>query len=574
MTTESVPLAIYLFTRLRQLGVDSVFGLPGDYNLKLLDHIEPSGLRWVGNCNELNAGYAADGYARIKGLGSLVTTFGVGELSALNAIAGAYAERAPVVHIVGTPPRATQDARALVHHTFNDGEFKHFDRIQEHVTVAQAVLNDSRSAPLQIDYVLQQCLIHCRPVRIAIPDDMPGLLVSAVQLGTPVSIPVSVAQTAVEPEALDTLLGCIYGSSRPMLLVDGESRALGILDEIHAFVRKTKWPTFVTGFGRGLLTEELPNVHGVYTPKYKAFVESCDLVICFGPHYSSSNTYLGETRPPDSTVIDITATEIRTQGITFRDLPAKPFLQSLNRELDVSRICKHAPPLPGPNPLPMIQPTDPVSQKSGFWPRLSRFFQEGDIILAETGTPGYGANDFMLPRHASLFRPVTWLSIGYMLPAALGASIAARDKLQRLGSNSDTAKLRRTVILIGDGSFQLTAQEMSTIISQRLDVVIFLINNGGYTIERCIHGREQFYNSIAPWRYLRAPSMFGAPEDGEFAAHTWEIRTWADLENVLSDHRMLYGKGIRMAEVFMEKLDAPELLLGWLERQVKQDKGR
>src|ERR1700743_672198 len=104
-------VAEYLFVRLHQLGVRSIHGVPGDYNLTLLDYVEPSGIHWVGNCNELNAGYAADGYARIKGVGALITTFGVGELSAINAVAGAYSERAPLVHVVGTPERAAQDCQ-------------------------------------------------------------------------------------------------------------------------------------------------------------------------------------------------------------------------------------------------------------------------------------------------------------------------------------------------------------------------------------------------------------------------------------------------------------------------------
>src|SRR4051794_27575791 len=157
---STITLAEYLFIRLRQLGVGAIHGVPGDYNLTLLDYVEPTGLLWVGNANELNAGYAADGYARIKGVGALVTTFGVGELSAINAIAGAFTERAAVVHIVGTPPRASQDGRLKIHHTFNDGEYRRFGLMAAQVTVAQANLRDPRTCPEQIDEVLRQCLIH------------------------------------------------------------------------------------------------------------------------------------------------------------------------------------------------------------------------------------------------------------------------------------------------------------------------------------------------------------------------------------------------------------------------------
>jgi len=118
-----VDVAEYLFTRLHQMGVRSIHGLPGDYNLVALDYIPKLDLKWVGNVNELNAGYAADGYARIKGISALVTTFGVGELSAANAIAGAYSEHVPVVHIVGVPSTISQRDGMLLHHTLGNGNF-------------------------------------------------------------------------------------------------------------------------------------------------------------------------------------------------------------------------------------------------------------------------------------------------------------------------------------------------------------------------------------------------------------------------------------------------------------------
>ena len=117
----------YLLDRLAELGVTEVFGVPGDFNLEFLDHVvaHPR-VRWVGNANELNAGYAADGYGRLRGMSALITTFGVGELSAANAIAGSYAEHVPVVHIVGAPAKDAQGARRVVHHSLGDGDFEHF----------------------------------------------------------------------------------------------------------------------------------------------------------------------------------------------------------------------------------------------------------------------------------------------------------------------------------------------------------------------------------------------------------------------------------------------------------------
>lgn len=506
------------------------------------------------------------------GIGALITTFGVGELSAVNAIAGAYAERAPVVHVVGTPVRASQESRALIHHTFNDGEYQRFDRMQEHVTVAQVSLSDHRSAPMEVDQVLLQCLLHSRPVRITIPVDMVPVHVPTAPLASEIKIPPPVQQPQSEEKALACVLDRIASAQRPMILVDGEIRAFGLLDEVDSIVRRTEWPTLTSGFGKGLVDESLPNVHGVYHPRHKPFVDSCDLILCFGPHYSNTNTYIFSVIPRFENSVLFQPTSVQVDREVFRDLPVKYFVQQLASRLDRSKIPSHKPDVSqlAPRELPAVAPTEPVSQAAGFWQRLSPFFQSGDIVLAETGTPGYGANDFIFPPHTRLFKPVTWLSIGYMLPATLGASHAQRDLISSPTNNKPNSG--RTILFMGDGSFQMTAQELSTIIHQKLNVIVFLINNDGYTIERCIHGRKQAYNDIAPWRYRLAPAFFGADEDGEFAARTWEIRTWADVDRVLGDGNLLHGKGLRFVEVFMDRHDAPDVLKALLDSQVEREK--
>ncbi|RHZ56935.1 hypothetical protein CDV55_102298 [Aspergillus turcosus] len=575
MEGNTLPLAQYLFKRLHQLGVDSLFGVPGDYNLTLLDHVVPSGLNWVGNCNELNAGYAADGYSRIKGIGALVTTFGVGELSAVNAIAGAYAERAPVVHIVGAPKRDSQESRAKIHHTFIDGDFQHFHRMQEHVTVAQVGLTDHRTAPAEIDRILLQCLLHSRPVRITIPVDMVSVLVPAAGLASKIEIPPPVRQPQVEEAALTAVLDRIYNAKKPMVLVDGETRAFGAVDEVNHFVKATGLPTFINGFGKGLVDETLPNVYGVCTPAHKEFVDSCDLVLAFGPHFSGTNTYMFRTIPQDEKSILFRPTSVKVDKDIYRDLPVKYFIQQLTKQLDTSKIAAHKQHNlvhPSAKVLPEVSSTDVVTQTGGFWKRLSAFFRSGDIVLGETGTPGYGSNEFVLPPQTRQFKPVTWLSIGYMLPATLGASYAQHDLIAR--NEYHNLSTARSILFIGDGSFQMTVQELSTIIHHRLNVIVFLINNDGYTIERCIHGRNQAYNDVARWRYLKAPELFGADQEGEYASRTWEIRTWADFDSVLRDEQLVNGKGLRMVEVFMDRLDAPPELLGFLDAQIARENGQ
>ena len=577
---SSVGLAEYLFARLYQLGVRSIHGVPGDYNLELLDYVEPSGLHWVGTCNELNAGYATDGYSRIKGLGALITTFGVGELSAINAIAGAYAERAPVVHIVGTPERTLQDSRALVHHTFNDGEYGRFALMHVHVTVAQVNLGDPRTCQAEVDWALEQCTLHSRPVYIQVPVDMVAFQVPSARLDSNISLPLHVPTKSEEP-ALSHILDRLYCCKQPMILVDGEIRAYRVIEEVNKLVTQTKWPTWTTSFGKGLVDETLPNVLGIYSgrfakPEVKAYIESSDLVLFLGPHPSGTNSFQSTAIPNPTATIAFTDTTIKAGSQVFRDLPAKHILSKLLEKLDCSKLqAAAAPPLPNsrtpsssPNNLPKAD--DPITHRH-FWRKMTPFLREGDIVMGETGTAGYGTRDLIFPRHTRYFAPVTWLSIGYMLPAALGAAIAQRELITEK-KWGDRLEQGRTLLFIGDGSLQMTVQEISTIIKEKLNVVIFVLNNSGYTIERCIHGRKQGYNDVAEWRYLLAPAFFGGEEQGEYPFHTFKVKTWGELEQLLEKEELGESKGLRMVEILMDPEDAPESLLWLLEKQKERER--
>ncbi|OCT45189.1 Pyruvate decarboxylase [Cladophialophora carrionii] len=559
----TVKLADYLLTRLHQLGVRSIHGVPGDFNLKLLDHVEPAGLHWVGNANELNAGYAADGYSRINGIGALITTFGVGELSAINAIAGAYCERAPVVHIVGTPPRPTQDARLRVHHTFGDGEFARFGQMHAHVTVAQAGLWEAQSAPEQIDTVLKQCILHSRPVYIQVPVD---LVDAPVDAGRLTSEPLSLDMTSTEATtpsqdlALSVVLEKIKSAKQPMILVDGETRALRITDGVQSIVQTTKWPTFVTNFAKGLVDETASNVHGIYRgsydPKAKAFVDSCDLILCFGPHFTTTNSAQSSAIPPKAVTISFTSNEIQVGEQRYRDIHVKSAVSRLRKELSILELTPYSTQSAFHSEdttisLASLSSNETLIQAK-LWRAISGFLRPGDIVMGETGTASYGIQELRLASHSRAFAAVTWLSIGYMLPAAQGAALAQRELVA--SSAYHGLSQARTILFIGDGSFQMTVQELGTIIREDLDVIVFLLNNDGYTIERVIHGLYQKYNDVARWKYLEAPKFLGA-DAGVFTAR---VKTWGDLQSVFAAEEFTNGRGLRMVEIMLDREDVLE----------------
>ncbi|KAF3357697.1 hypothetical protein VDGD_00903 [Verticillium dahliae] len=556
---STVTLADYLFGRLRQLGVGSIHGVPGDYNLELLDYVEPAGLRWVGNANELNAAYAADAYARIKGIGAVITTFGVGELSAVNGIAGAYAEFAPVVHIVGIPPRSSIDGRLLIHHTFNDGEYRRFAAMHAHVTVAQACLTDPRTSAEQIDEVLRQCLLYSRPVYIEVPVDMVAKPLSASRLETPIEVPQG-EQDAEENNVLEAVLQKIYDAKKPIIFVDGESRPLGICKQAEQIVEGTKWPTWTTPFGKSLTNETLTNFHGIYQGKYddpavQSFIGDADLILIFGPHFSSTNTSAWSSIPNGDVSVLFTTKGVQVGGKLFRDVSAKTVVSQLASALDFSSVASYSPypELPRDKSLRIADmPMDEPLEQSALWKVLASMVNPGDIVLGETGTAGYGVREMPLPPGTRLFTPVTWLSIGYMLPGAQGAALAQREL--RASAPSSGPSTPKTILFIGDGSFQMTVQEIATIVRLELNIVIFLINNNGYTIERCIHGRNQAYNDVSPLRYLEAPSFFGAKK----STYTASARTWRELQTVLESGALHEEKELRMVEIFLGRDDAPK----------------
>ena len=560
---EHIDLAEYLFTRLRQLGVGSIHGVPGDYNLTALDYIEPASLHWVGNANELNAGYAADGYARVKGISALITAFGVGELSAINAIGGAYAEMAPVVHIVGTPSTTSQAEGACLHHSLGDGNFRMFAEMYKNVTVAQANLTEASTAANMVDRTLRECILQSRPVYIELPTNMVTAQVSSSLLRTPIDTEHD-SDEGFEDTEVDTILSKIYASKQPFIIVDGFASRYGIAAEADELVRVTGFPTSTTPFGKSIINETYPNFHGVYAGNaglniYTPWFNSCDLVLRIAPLNSDVNTFGFTTIPSPSRTITFDRDRVTICATTpFRNLHVKSLLRALLSRLDPAKLPKYTPyPTYLGNPaqelaeLPNPDPAGPIDQAT-FYRRISPFFRPHDVILTETGTPSIGSRDFILPPHARLINSSIWLSIGYMLPAAQGAAMAQRDAGGERG---------RTILFEGDGSLQMTAQSISDIIRNRLDVTIFVLNNDGYTIERLIHGMDAKYNDIQPWRYLHAATYFGAPEqDPNYPVFTRRVGCWGELQELLGEESFSNGKGLKIVEVIMQREDAPESL--------------
>ncbi|KAF9767491.1 hypothetical protein IL306_015329 [Fusarium sp. DS 682] len=565
MIRRKIPLASYLFTRVRQAGTRRVYGVPGDFTLRALDHLPPSGLEFVGCCNELNAGYAADGYARAQrhikgtGLGALITTYGVGELSAANAVAGSYAEYLPVVHIVGTP---SQHARKVsgssiggkkphlhIHHTLGDSRIGVYREIAEEFTVAQLDLGQAKpeEVPAEIDNVLSKALHHSRPVYIEIPSDVVESGISSEMLDSPIEVHKS--GTGKTAETAKDLLQKLYASQRPLILVDRAHGTETMRTEINEFVQKSGIPTVSLPSGASMVDNSLPNYFGVYSGSIGAVdltsaVKSADLVLAFGCQFSDTQTLGWAVLPERDVMTIIGRNHIEDDSVDVREV-----LKEMIQQLDKSCLPRQDTSSWGDFRLQPQQELHPKAYiiQDEFYIHLNKHLQPKDTVLLANATPIIGGRDLVLPPSSQLIASGMWFSIGHMLPAALG--VAQAKAVMKSGG--------RTILLDGDGSFQMTAQELSTIIHKRVNMIIFIINNGGYTYERYIHGMDKAYNDVAPWDYSAAPQLFGdAPE--RYPIHSCRVRNQEDLDEVLNSEGFIKGKGLTLVDVEMDMYDISE----------------
>ncbi|KAF1956456.1 pyruvate decarboxylase [Byssothecium circinans] len=550
--SNPVDIAEYLFTRLHQVGVRSIHGVPGDYNLVALDYVAKTGLSWVGNCNELNAGYAADGYARVNGVGALVTTFGVGELSAVNALAGAYSEYVPVVHIVGYPTTTAQKDGLLLHHTLGNGDFHVFSKMSAQISCAVSMLNDPHEAATLIDHAISECVLKSRPVYIGLPSDLVKKKVDGDRLKTPLDLSYPPNETEREDYVVDVILKYLHQARNPVILVDACAIRHRALKETHEFIEKTGIPVFVAPMGKGAVDETLPNYGGVYAGDgsnkgVRERVESSDLVLSIGAIQSDFNTAGFSYRVSQLNTIDFHSYGIKVRYSEYPGIRMNGVLSKVTAKLGQLNIES------GPKPNNDIphgeqNSSEPTITQAWFWPRLGQWLQPNDIVITETGTSNFGIWETRFPKGVNAISQVLWGSIGYATGAAQGAALAAKEQ-----------GIKRTILFTGDGSFQLTAQELSTMIRKKLNPIIFVICNSGYTIERLIHGMEDPYNDVQEWRYKDLPAAFGAKE-GEVL--TYRVETKEEVEKLFQNEEFVSGETtkLRFVELVMRWDDAPETL--------------
>jgi indolepyruvate decarboxylase len=532
----------YLLDRLAELGVTEVFGVPGDYNLEFLDHIvaHPH-IRWVGNANELNAGYAADGYGRLRGMSAVATTFGVGELSAANAIAGSYAEHVPVVHIVGGPSKDAQGTRRALHHSLGDGDFEHFLRVSREITCAQANLMPATAAR-EIDRVLSEVREQRRPGYLLLPTDVARFETE------PPTAPLPRYTGGTSPRALALFIEAattLIADHQLTVLADLLVHRLNAVDNLEALLAADVVPHATLMWGKSLVDESAPDFLGIYAGAASAepvrrAIEDAPVLVTAGVVFTDMVSGFFSQRIDPTRTIDVGVQQSTVGNHVFAPVDMEAALDALTSILTRRGIT--SPPVASTSddlPAEMPDGDQPLSQKV-LWDRFCHALTPGNVVLADQGTSFYGMATHRLPRGVTFIGQPLWGSIGYTLPATLGAGLAHRD--------------RRPVLLIGDGAAQLTVQELGTFSREGLSPVIVVVNNDGYTVERMIHGKTAPYNDIVSWSWADIPTALGVTNHLTFRAQTYGELDDAFVAAASHRDRMV------LIEAVVPRLDVPDLL--------------
>ncbi len=517
MTSPTV--AEYTLQRLAALGIDKVFGVPGDYAFSVDDAVERiTGLDWVGCANELNAAYAADGYARIRGAAILSTTYGVGELSALNGVMGSKAHRLPVFHIVGMPSERIQRLGLITHHNLGDTRYDRFQAISATACCVSAVLTPDNCID-ELERVIREALRHSMPAYIVI-SQVNGVM---PVIGTPVEgepldrIKRQRSDATALAAAIAAISAKIAAAQSPVATVTTLTARYGVGGKAAELVAKANIPVAITPNDKGALDESVPQFIGLYAaqsshpPAVRDIVEGADLILDIGGvMLTELNTGLWGDVLDTSRAICIHENWVRSGTDVYVNVAIDDVLDGL--------IAAVAPRTREPAPdADMIElagsGADPTSSAT-FYPRLQRRLRAGDTLVIETGTCMLHLNGMRLPAGVGAQEQGLWGSIGWATPATLGVAMAKTSG--------------RTWAVTGDGSHQLTLNELAVMGRYGIKPVIFVLNNGLYGIEDVISERGHEYDDLAPVQYHRLPAAFGCRD--------WlsvKVTTVAELEDAL-----------------------------------------
>src|SRR6478736_2258920 len=502
----------YLIQRLHDYGVRHVFGIPGDYVLAFYDQLSRSGtIQVVGTAKEDGAGFAADAYARINGLGAVCVTYCVGGLSVCNSIAGAYAEKSPVVVISGAPGLAERVNNPLLHHKVRD--FRTQLEVFEKLCVACAELNDPAVAFREIDRVLDTVVRYKRPGYIELPRDQVEIVPQIVHTYHQAGFD---DDPQVADEAVEEAAQLLAKAKQPVIIAGVEIHRFGLQDKVLAFAEKYKIPLAATILGKSVIPEKHPLYIGLYEgamgrAEVTQYVEESDCVLLLGTFMTDLNLGIFTAHLDPARCIYITSEQLRIRHHHYHQVPLDTFLEKLStRELSVIQR-----PIPAelhpPKPKFELKPDAPLVVRR-IMDRLQEQIDDNTIVIADIGDSLFSASELTTHMRTEFISPAYYTSMGFSVPASVGALTARPES--------------RVLVIVGDGAFQMTGMELSTAVRRGLAPIVIVLDNRGYGTERFLHAGDWQYNDIHPWKYHKLPDLLGGGTG-------YEVRTEGEFDSAL-----------------------------------------
>lgn len=511
-------LASYLFQRLFDLGAAHVFGIPGDHVLPLYEALGESPIRSILTTHEPSAGFAADAYARLKGIGVAMGTYGAGALNMVNPIAEAYAEKSPVLVISGAPDLAGRDPDLLIHH-----KVKAFDtqlRIYEQMTAASATLEDPKTASREIMRVLEAVRREKRPGYLEIPRDLAWAEIGEAEAWTPM---VPERDKAALAEAMQEISVRLNRSRKPVILAGIEIMRLGLRDHLIRLAERYNLPVATSFMGKAVFPEHHQNFIGTYMgaaghPYARRMVEESDCLLMLGVWLTDTETGRFTSLIARGTLIQVLADEVVISRHRYRHIGLAEVLTSLLESSEIKPREHRNDYRPEP------PEGDSRSLVAAVFSELSRLDDRRYLFTTDTGDCLFGA---VALNAETILNPGYYASMGFGVPAALGAGLASPD--------------RRPVALVGDGGFQMTGMELGTLVRYGVDAVVIVLNNGGYRSLEALGGTRARWG-IHPWDYVVVARALGAegtrvrtPEEFAIALHDACSRSGVSLIEVVLD---------------------------------------
>jgi indolepyruvate decarboxylase len=511
VSVSGLSIGEYLIKRLQDYGVRDVFGIPGDYVLSFYMMLERSPLRVIGCTREDCAGFAADAYARVNGIGAVCVTYCVGGLSLCNSVAGAYAEKSPVVVISGSPGLRERFNNPLLHHKVKD--FSTQADVFRRLCGADAVLNDPQSAFRRIDRVFDAVARYKRPGYLELPRDM----VNVVPEGSYTS---AVREPASDPDALAEAVSeaarRIAESRRPVIIADVEVHRFGLQDRLLALAEGAGIPMVSTILGKSVVSERHPLFAGLYEgamgrDEVTQFVESSDCIILLGAFMTDVNLGIFTANLDPSRCIYATSETLRISRHHYEGVLLADFIDGLIAA-GLRVPPRPLPPQPGAcDEVFQLQPEQQITVHR-LVARLNQALDESIVVIADPGDALFASADLVIHRQTEYIAPAYYTSMGFAVPAALGVMVARPDL--------------RPIVLVGDGAFQMTGMELSNAVRYGFSPIVIVLDNQGYGTERLLHAGTYKFNDIQPWSYHKLPEVLGG-------GRGYEVRTEGEFEQAL-----------------------------------------